>query len=193
MPHVLIDDRACCSLVQSRCFRLSLAALVLSLKKLAIPRPRVLRSARWNNTSLNAIEQDGALCRYEDAAQADATPGSSVYACTGVKSSDRGTTQVVVPSCYHDLNLDIINNTRRAREQGHTHPGLLHLTHLMDTPTFHGILGPQTQPHCRSALVASSAFVLLGAHTLRRLRRAYEVPAVFFLGVSVGTGLDTLL
>ena len=46
VPHVLMEDRACCSLVQSRCLKLSLAALVLSLKKLANPIPRDFRSAR---------------------------------------------------------------------------------------------------------------------------------------------------
>ena len=45
VPHVFMDDRACCSLVQSRCFKLSLAALVLSLKKLANPIERDLKSA----------------------------------------------------------------------------------------------------------------------------------------------------
>ena len=46
VPHVLMEDRACCSLVQSLCLKLSLAALVLSRKKLANPMPRDFRSAR---------------------------------------------------------------------------------------------------------------------------------------------------
>lgn len=37
VPQVRSEDRACCSRVQSRCFRLSLAALVFSRRKLAKP------------------------------------------------------------------------------------------------------------------------------------------------------------
>lgn len=39
VPHVLSEEIASCSLVQSRCFRLSLAAAVLSRRKFANPSP----------------------------------------------------------------------------------------------------------------------------------------------------------
>ena len=57
VPQVFSEDSACCSLVQSRCFRLSLAAEVFSRRKLANPIPFDFSAAQAVHTPLGSSYQ----------------------------------------------------------------------------------------------------------------------------------------